>query len=127
MTLLGARQSFAKSVRLLRHTEFRQVYERGHRRGGTLCTVFFRPNGLSCTRLGITVTSRLGKAVVRNRVRRRIREAFRLHRAQIPVGWDIVVNARDPVVQAPFPRLASELLRLFPHASPGPVTEAPAP
>ena len=118
-------QAFPKEYRLLRRSEFRQVYEAGQRRSAPLGVVFFRPNGLSLTRLGITAPTKLGGAVLRNRVKRRVREVFRLHRLTIPAGWDIVVNPREAMATVEFSKLAQELLRLFPRDAPaGPTEEA---
>jgi ribonuclease P protein component len=110
--------SFPKNLRLLRRKEFRRVYEEGQRRNAPLCTLFFRSNGLTRTRLGITVPVSVGNAVVRNRVKRRVREVFRLHRASLPGGWDIVVNPRKHVATTPLPNLVRELMRLFPATPP---------
>jgi ribonuclease P protein component len=110
--------AFPKDLRLLRRGDFRRVYEEGQRRSGSLCAVFFRANGLARTRLGITTPARLGNAVLRNRVKRRLREFFRLHRAALPAGWDIVLNPREAVAQVPFTTLAREMLRLFPSQPP---------
>jgi len=113
-------QTFPKDSRLLTRSDFRKVYDQGQRRSASLCAVFFRPNGLARTRLGITTPARLGKAVLRNRVKRRLREVFRLNRASIPAGWDIVLNPREAVAKAPFATLTRELLRLFPSQPPPP-------
>ncbi len=115
-----APQAFPKTLRLLRRAEFRRVYEEGQRRSAPLCTIFFKFNGLAETRLGITTTKSLGNAVVRNRVRRRLREIFRRHRSDIPRGWDVVLNPRPSIIEAPFETLARELLRIFPKQSPPP-------
>jgi ribonuclease P protein component len=120
MKASSAPQAFPKEFRLLRRGEFRRVYDEGQRRSTPLCAIFFRPNGLPWTRLGITAPARLGSAVVRNRAKRRLREVFRRHRAAIPAGWDIVLNPREAVVNVRFPTLVREILRLFPnHAPPG--------
>jgi ribonuclease P protein component len=111
-------QTFPKEARLLSRREFRRVYEEGQRRSGRLATLFFRANGLPQTRLGITTPSRLGKAVLRNRIKRRVREVFRLNRLAIPGGWDIVLNPRQAAVEVPFPTLVRELLKLFPAVPP---------
>jgi len=115
--------AFPKQYRLLRRLEFQRVYKQGQRRSASLCTVFYRPNGLAETRLGITVPKRLGTAVLRNRIKRRIREIFRLHRQELPGGWDIVLNPRPGAAAVAYPALERELLRLFPakppDASPG--------
>jgi ribonuclease P protein component len=63
---------------------------------------------------------RLGKAVLRNRLRRRVREVFRLNRAIIPGGWDILVNPRPQVGKVSFLALQRELLRVFPQQPPQP-------
>ncbi|MBZ5542788.1 MAG: ribonuclease P protein component [Acidobacteriia bacterium] len=111
-------KNFPKEARLLSRREFRRVYEEGQRRSGRLSTIFLRANGLPQTRLGITTPARLGNAVLRNRVRRRVREVFRLNRLAIPGGWDMVLNPREAVAEVPFPTLVRELLRLFPAEPP---------
>ena len=95
------------------------MYDEGQRRSASLCTVFCRPNGLAHSRLGITTPTRLGNAVRRNRLRRRVREVFRLNQAKIAGGWDILVNPREAVAKVPFPTLEKELLRLFPRQPSG--------
>ena len=59
-----------------------------------LLIVYVAANGLAWSRLGISVSKRVGKAVQRNYVRRRIREAFRSMKADLPTGLDIVCIAR---------------------------------
>jgi len=118
--------SFPKTPRLLRRNEFRRVYQEGRRRSAPLCTVFFRSNGLSGSRLGITVPTAVGNAVLRNRVKRRVREVFRLNGSLIASGWDIVVNPRREVARTPFATLERELMRLFPQTPP-PSTARPLP
>ena len=118
--------AFPKQYRLLRRLEFQRVYNEGQRRSASLCTVFYRPNGLAQTRLGITVPRRLGTAVLRNRIKRRIREVFRLHRRELPGGWDIVLNPRPAAATVAYPALERELLRLFP-AGPSEASSAEEP
>jgi ribonuclease P protein component len=120
MNVAEASHSFPKYLRLLRRIEFRRVYDEGRRRRAPLCTVFYLANGLSYSRLGITVPRALGKAVLRNRVKRRLREVFRMNRTALPGGWDIVLNPSAQVAAIPFPQLKEEILRLLPH---GPSSE----
>ena len=113
-----ARRRFPKSARLLKRAEFRRVYDEGQRRNGSTFAVFYRPNGLAETRLGVTVPTRVGGAVLRNRVKRRLRELFRLNRERFPQGWDIVLNPREAAGRVPFRSLEKEMLRLFPSQAP---------
>jgi len=75
--------------------------------------VFFRANGLPRSRFGSSVKKALGSAVARNRIRRRIREILRLHRQEIPIGWDVVIHPRATVARTEFSRLTEELLGLL--------------
>lgn len=123
MNVRPAPHAFPKEFRLLRRAQFKRVYDEGQRRSASLCTIFFLSNGLAYTRLGITAPVRLGNAVFRNHLKRRLREVFRLHRESIPGGWDIVLNPRSPVATVAFTTLEREILRLFPPAPP--VSAAP--
>jgi ribonuclease P protein component len=122
-----APHAFPKEFRLLRRAQFKRVYDEGQRRSASLCTIFFRSNGLPQTRLGVTAPVRLGNAVFRNRLKRRLREIFRLNRAAIPGGWDIVLNPRQGVAKAAYPALEREILKLFPKAPPPPEASPKAP
>ena len=73
---------------------FRRLYSRGKSAVNPCLALYCRKNNLGYTRLGITVGVKLGKAVVRNRTRRRIREAYRLHEDRFLPGYDLVVVAR---------------------------------
>ena len=118
MSVPEASHSFPKYLRLLRRSEFRRVYDEGRRHRAPLCTVFFRANGLPHSRLGITVPRSVGKAALRNRVKRRVREALRVNLPTLPAGWDIVLNPGERAATVAFPRLQEEILRLLPQAPP---------
>jgi len=74
--------------------------------------LYARKNRTDANRVGITVGKKLGKAHIRNRVRRRLREVYRLNEAQFQPGWDIVVVARSRAVDAEFSRLTKSYLTL---------------
>ena len=74
--------------------------------------LYARRNRTGTNRVGITVGKKLGKAHIRNRVRRRFREIYRLHEEQFLPGWDIVVVARSKAVDAEFSRLTKSFLTL---------------
>jgi len=73
---------------------FRRLYAKGKSAASPCLAVYCRRNGRSQGRLGITVSTKLGKAVHRNKVRRRIREIYRLHQAELLPGYDMVIVAR---------------------------------
>ncbi len=84
------------------------IFQRLYRTGGqgSSCLVLYaRRNRTNTNRVGITVSKKLGHAVVRNRVRRRLREVYRLNEDRFLSGWDIVVVARSKAVRADFEKL----------------------
>jgi ribonuclease P protein component len=98
--------------------EFDAVYLTGRRRSSRQFTVFAAPNGLPESRFGMSVGRALGGAVVRNRLRRRVREILRLSRREIPPGWDIIVHPRASVAGAEFALLRDELMELLRNSIP---------
>ncbi len=92
---------------------FRRIYAKGKSAASSTLAVYVRPNHRGYNRLGLTVGTKVGKAVVRNRVRRRIREAYRIHEDLFPVGWDVVVVARTRSAFVRYAQLERELLRLM--------------
>jgi ribonuclease P protein component len=98
---------------LVRRGEFDAVYRAGKRRSSAHFTVFFRANELPHSRFGFSIKRELGSAVVRNRMRRRLREIVRCHRTEIPAGWDIVIHPKSAVAKAEFAALTTDLLRLL--------------
>ena len=91
---------------------FDAVYRAGKRFSSTHFTVFVRSNELALSRFGFSIKKALGGAVVRNRMRRRLREIVRCHRQEIPPGWDIVIHPKSSVATAPFAALTADFLRL---------------
>ena len=90
---------------------FRRLYSTsGH--GNGYLVLYARPNRTSANRVGLTVSKKLGCAVVRNRVRRRLREVYRRNESLFTPGWDIVVVARSRCVDAPFGKLQDAYLSL---------------
>ena len=91
---------------------FRRLYQRGKSAAGRYVVVYCRKNGLDYNRLGLTVGTKVGHAVVRNRIRRRIREAYRLSEQRYLRGYDIVVVARGRAADASYQEIAGCLLAM---------------
>ena len=100
---------FSSSLKL--NHIFRRLY---HSRGVAdgFLVLYARRNRMDQNRVGITVSKKLGKAHIRNRTRRRIREVYRLNEEKFQPGWDIVVVARSKAVDAPFDKLTGSYLSL---------------
>ena len=92
---------------------FRRLYAKGKTAVFPTMAVYARPNGSKRSRLGFTVGTKVGKAVRRNKVRRRLREADRIHEEQMLPGWDLVVVARTRAAFASYAQIERELLRLL--------------
>lgn len=92
---------------------FRRLYSKGKSAAAPTLAVYVRPNHHSRSRLGLTVGTKVGKAVCRNRVRRRIREAYRIHEDGMAPGYDMVVVARVRSAYAPYAEVERDLLRLL--------------
>ena len=80
--------------------------------GNSYLVLYARRNRTGTNRVGITVSKKLGKAHIRNRVRRRLREVYRLNEEKFQPGWDIVVVARTKAIDAPFDQLTKGYLAL---------------
>lgn len=100
---------FSSSLKL--NHIFRRLYHTSGYADGYL-VLYARKNRTEGNRVGITVSKKLGKAHVRNRTRRRIREVYRLNEEKFLPGWDIVIVARTKAVEAEFSRLTQSCLTL---------------
>jgi len=105
--------TYPPSAHLVRKADFDAVYRHGKRRSNSHFTVFLKANDLPQSRFGFSIKRALGSAVVRNRMRRRMRESIRLHRQEISAGWDIVIHPKPNVAAAPFTALTAALLQLL--------------
>ena len=110
---------FSASLKL--NHVFQRLY-RSKGQANSYLVLYARKNRTDGNRVGITVGKKLGKAHIRNRVRRRLREIYRLHEDRFTPGWDIVVVARSRAVDADFARLTEAYLSLAQKA--GVLTES---
>jgi len=97
---------------LKENSMFRRLYAKGKSAASSYLVIYCRKNGSDQNRIGYTVSKKLGHAVVRNRVRRRLREIYRIHEEAFGQGWDLVVVARSRTVGAPFAKLEHAFLSL---------------
>ena len=85
--------------------EFKRMYAKAKSAVTPCMVVYCRRNRLGRNRLGVTVSTKLGGAVVRNRARRRLREVFRLAQPGMKQGWDMILVARARAVDGPWKKL----------------------
>ena len=93
MCRIGVRK-LKSSVSIKNNYEFRRLYSKGKSAATPFLVVYCRRTNRGCNRLGITVTGKLGKAVHRNRVCRRLREIYRLGQPRLKTGYDVIIVAR---------------------------------
>ena len=103
--------SRSSRTRLTDSPEFERVYRQGTACRGKLFSVHAFPNEIGTPRLGLSVSRKVGNAVTRNTVRRRLREVFRSSIAGIPGSLDLVVSARPAATAATFDELSEEFAR----------------
>ena len=115
MAELGATsdQRFAKSDRVLTRGLFRQIYDEGHKFRAKYFIGFVKPNSREVSRIGITVTKRIGNSVLRNRSRRLVREVFRKNKWRVPPGVDIVINVKGGLADAGFDELEKDFVEFL--------------
>ncbi len=112
--MLSRSEALPKEKRLAKRREFLHVYETGRKLFSRYCVLFFAGNDLPYSRLGVTATKKLGKANVRNRLKRWTREIYRRERE--PLGFDqnafdLVINVKPNAADADFGDYSSDLLR----------------
>jgi len=105
--------TFSRSERLRRSADFDRVYSEGKRVASPALILFLGPSPAENTRLGVSVSKRIGGAVTRNRVKRLLREAFRLNKHRLKKKYDILLVARAGVRGLNFHRVEAAVLDLF--------------
>ena len=104
-------ESFGRNRRILRRADYLDTYSSGRRLVGRWLVLFVRPAPGPCSRLGVTITKKTGGAVVRNRLRRKLRELFR-RGTGIRTAVDVVVNVRPGAERAGFAELSRDFEKL---------------
>ena len=101
------------AVTVKENYEFRRIYRKGKSAVSPQLVIYCQRNRRGHSRLGVSVSTKLGCAVVRNRVRRRIREIYRLNKAKMLPGYDLIVVARVRAVETDYQKLDRPYLRLL--------------
>jgi ribonuclease P protein component len=103
-------EQFPHSVRIVKSADYRTVYREGRKVHSEKFVLFALKNKAGHHRLGITVSRKIGGAVIRNRIKRLFREIFRKSSAELPSQYDIVVNAKSGCAGASYIELREEFL-----------------
>jgi len=98
---------------LKKNYEFKRLYTKGKSAASQYAVVYCRRNGRTENRIGVTVSTKLGGAVQRNRVRRRLKEIYRLNEDKLVVGHDVVIVARMKSRFSGYREIESSVLSLF--------------
>ncbi|MCR4687171.1 MAG: ribonuclease P protein component [Lachnospiraceae bacterium] len=101
-----------KTVSLKNNTDFKRVYNSGKSQGNKYLVMYVVENGLGINRLGISVSKKVGNSVIRHRVKRLVKEAYRLHEDLFNSGLDIVVIGRMSAATADYGHIENALIRL---------------
>lgn len=102
-----------RHLRLTKNFEYIKVYQAGRRWSSPFFTMYTKENGLDTTRLGVSVSKRIGNSVVRNRVKRRLKEAFKKNMKKVKKGYDVIISAKKPAKDADFWVVEREIINLF--------------
>ena len=111
-----ANQRFRPWEHLKRESDFRLTFDRKRSVSDERLIISARDNGLEHNRLGMSVSRKVGSAVVRNRLRRLYREAFRLTKTELPIGLDLILIPRGPK-QPSLAEIMESLRKLVPQAA----------
>ncbi len=109
-------ERFRKSERLRKRHQFLRTRRRGQRAGGKWVVVYALANERAHSRLGVTVSKRVGNAVVRNRTKRRLREIFRRGKGHFGDHYDVVIIAKRSRKEPSFEQLRSDVYRTVDRA-----------
>ena len=96
-----------------KYDEFRRVYSTGRSRANRYMVMYLRENGTGRNRIGISASKKIGNSVVRHRMVRLVREAFRLHVKETKQGYDIVVVVRATAVGQTYQEIERAYLHLL--------------
>jgi len=101
---------------LKKNREFKQVYSYGKSIASSYLVLYWYPNDGAKNRYGFSISKKIGKAVVRNKLKRRLKEIIRHKENKVKTGYDIIIIARKHVNRLEFQRLRKDLIKLYKKA-----------
>lgn len=107
-----------KHERIRAGIDFKEIFRRGTRYSTPHFAVILYENNRNVRRVGIAVSRKVGSAVKRNRVKRLLREFFRLNKDRLPEGHDVIFIAKPDATQLQYLSLTEEMLEFFNHLPP---------
>ena len=102
-----------KKFRIRKNMEFKNIYKVGKNYWNRNLILYVKKNGLNETRVGYTITKKIGNAVTRNKIRRRMKEIYRLHFHNIKEGYDLVFIAKRGVKDIPYKELEGSMIHIL--------------
>lgn len=101
------------TLSLKKNQDFKKIYQRGQSYANRLLVVYHLPNEKDYNRLGLVVSKKVGNSVVRNRVKRRIRESYRLNENALKKGYDLIIIARVRASEADYKSIEKAFIHLM--------------
>ena len=102
-----------KKYRLRKNMEFKKVYSVGKNYWNRNFVLYAKKNKLDETRVGFTITKKHGNAVIRNKIRRRMKEIYRLKLGNIKSGYDLILIPKKNVIQISYKELESAMVHIM--------------
>lgn len=102
-----------KALRLTKNLEFINIYKSGRRVSSLFFVMYIKKNDLGYSRLGVSVSKKVGKSVIRNKIKRQIKEIVRQNYDFINSGWDIVFSVKPAAVQLNYAQMEKEIINLL--------------
>lgn len=102
-----------KLLKIKKSYEFKKVYSNGKSVANQFIVMYYMENNLGVNRVGYSVSKKVGKSVVRNRIRRLLYESFRLLDIELKTGFDVIFVARWKIVEADFHSLKNSMRKLI--------------
>jgi len=102
-----------KKYNIRKNSEFRTVYKRGKSFSNYLLVLYIYRNNSNFNRMGVSISKKVGKSVTRNRIKRLIKECYRLNSDNINQGFDLVFIARNPAKGKSYKDIEKSIINLF--------------